>query len=625
MSLALKRFENPLRPAYEAIAATCWTLSAVAMCVVLAITSLPRFAFVAMTSMSVAFAVWRWHGAVRRWDFKLNLLGKPFAFMRMQMLRRLMKAAPDDVWLGFGFDWTPIHTQRVEEIRKHEPKDALPPKWFIKMRGADKSVKQVIGKPWIHGVGDKEEQIFSPLATLPGNTLVFGTTRAGKTRLAEILISQAILRGDKSIFIIDPKGDKEMREIAKKACALAGHPERFLSFHPAFPSESVRLDPLKNWNNLTEVASRIAALMPSEAGDNFAAMAWKAVQVVTEGLIYVDQMPNLMRLRRFIEGGPEKLMEEILRTFLVRNVPRWETLVAPLVSRAREGKIPVKVSGSAELLAYIYYYKTEVPETLRDQAVDGLMALVEHNREHLGKILASLVPVLVMLTAGELGKMLSPDPADMNDDRPIFDTKKVINGGYVFYLGTDSLSNATVGSALASVVLADLAAVAGDRYNYEEAPESDRISVFVDESAEAVNVPLVQLLNKGGGCGFITTLFAQTLPDFVAKMGNEARARQILGNCNNLIALRTIERQTQEYIVERFDETRIQSIQRGITTSSAADDFGIDHSGALQHRLAEEKVDMFPPALLGMLPNLHFVACMAGGRIIKCRIPKLLY
>ena len=39
--------------------------------------------------------------------------------------------------------------------------------------------------------------------------------------------------------------------------------------------------------------------------------------------------------------------------------------------------------------------------------------------------------------------------------------------------------------------------------------------------------------------------------------------------------------------------------------------------------LKEEEVDLFPPALLGQLPNLEYIANISGGKIIKGRIPIL--
>jgi hypothetical protein len=42
-----------------------------------------------------------------------------------------------------------------------------------------------------------------------GHTLVLGTTRVGKTRLAELLITQDIRRGE-VVIVFDPKGDASL-------------------------------------------------------------------------------------------------------------------------------------------------------------------------------------------------------------------------------------------------------------------------------------------------------------------------------------------------------------------------------------------------------------------------------
>jgi conjugal transfer pilus assembly protein TraD len=37
----------------------------------------------------------------------------------------------------------------------------------------------------------------------------------------------------------------------------------------------------------------------------------------------------------------------------------------------------------------------------------------------------------------------------------------------------------------------------------------------------------------------------------------------------------------------------------------------------------EEEGDLFAPQLLGQLPDLHFIAKLSGGRIVKGRLPIL--
>jgi len=616
-----RSYENLFRPAYEAKAAIVWSAAALVM-VALALTSkVPSSAIWYMGGMSLAFAIWRWRQTIDLWSFKISLAGKPFLFMKASVLSLLMRKEPTKAWLGFGFEWTPLHTQRVLEIRKRAVKTIMPPKWYLDFSKI-KPMSEVKGAPWIHGVEPNEHHIYVPLEAFEGHVLCIGTTGSGKTRLLETVVSQAIGRNE-TVIIIDPKGDKELRDITRRACEFYGRPDAFVQFHPAFPSDSVRIDPLRNWNRSTEIASRIAALMISE--DAFQAFAWRAINLVADGLIYVDRAPNLMTLRKFIEGGPDELMEIVLREFFSRKVPRWETMVAPFVMKARDGKLPLKLSPTAtpELLAYVYYYRKEVPESQTDQVVDGLLSMVEHSRDHLSKILASLVPLLVMLTAGELGPLLSPDPEDIDDPRPIFDTKKLISGNHVLYLGLDSLSDATVGSAIGSIILSDLTAVAGEIYNHGVG-KPKKVQLIVDEAAEVVNGPLIQILNKARGAGFVTWLLTQTLPDFIARMGSEPKARQILGNCNNLIALRTKDRQTQDFICETFGKTEIQVISRSKAAGSRTEDHGIDFTSNVGESLQDKEVELFPTELLGMLPDLHYIASVAGGRIIKGRLPKIV-
>lgn len=622
MSIALRPYEDMLRPAHEMWAAVGWGISSLLTPSLGLVTNAPAAPFLAMTAISFGMTVLRLRQTNRLWRRKISLCGHPFSFMRVSRLKQLMECQTDSTWLGAGFDWGPSHTQRLYEVRKRDLHTVLPPKWFLQYAGANHLLKPFVGLPWIHGLNEMESHVFIPHMALEGNTIIWGTTGAGKTRLYETIITQAILRGE-CVVLVDPKADMEIAAIAKRVCELAGRPDAFVEFNSAHPSRSIRLDPLHNWNNPSELASRIAALMPSDGTDSFAQMAWKAVYVVSEALVYIDQMPSLAKLRRYIEGGPEKLMEEALRAFYQRHVPHWQSLLAPLVQRARDGKLNSKMAGSAELLAYIHFYKNEIPESQRATELEGLMSMVEHNREHLGKILASLVPLLVMLSAGEIGKMLSPDSSDINDDRPIFDTKKIVNGKHVLYLGLNSLSNATVGNAVGSMVLADFAAVAGDIYNYGT---KTKVNLLIDESAEVVNNPLIQILNKARGAGFVTYLAAQTLPDFIARLGDEAKARQILGNCNNMISLRVKDRPTQDFIVETFGETEIQQISRGMSAGVRPDaqELDVTKNTNITKSISEQTVEVFPPAMLGTLPNLEYIAFVAGGRLIKGRLPKLV-
>ena len=214
------------------------------------------------------------------------------------------------------------------------------------------------------------------------------------------------------------------------------------------------------------------------------------------------------------------------------------------------------------------FYRERLSAEHPSTVMDGLIGLFEHEQVHFSKMIASLMPILNMLTSGDLRGLLSPDAAAPEDGRRLASMAGVIAAGEVLYVGLDALSDAMVGSAIGSILIADLAAVAGDRYNHQGRPSP--VNVFIDEAAEVVNDPFIQLLNKGRGAGLRLTVATQTFADFAARTGSEAKARQVLGNINNLIALRVLDAETQEYVAESLPKARVVSILRahGSTTDS---------------------------------------------------------
>ena len=519
------------------------------------------------------------------------------------------EAPVEDAWFGLGFPWTPVEAQRLYELTRIDWRAMLLPqalrKWFTDEAGLSDASP---GISILHGVGGPaamgpegrtsapEAGIVRPLASLGGGTLLVGTTQAGKGVVLTNLVAQAILRGD-AVIVIDPKSSKRLRRAVIGACRAAGRPAP-MEFHPAFPKRGVRLNPLGSWTRATEIASRVCAVLPDDDGA-FAAFAWRAVYVMTEGMLFAGRTPTLSRFREVLERGIEELLEAALMKDLSRRVPSWEAMRdAVMDEESRTLRVPMGANASMELAALVAVWErtagcrgTRWCPGAPEPAVEGLLSVYRHSREHYAKITASLLPVLSMLTAGPLGESLSPepdfrgmdrDPKDwlndasipggwdpMNpiadgtagagekphDERPIVTLESVVEMQGVLYLGLDALPDGTTASALGSLLLSDLSGAAGRRYNTEQSGrEAVRTSIFVDETANVINKPLIELLNKGMEAGFQCTCAMQTVSDLEAKLGSPAAARMALGNLNNLIALRTKDEATQKFVAESFGQ-----------------------------------------------------------------------
>lgn len=594
-------YEMPWRTNYEAMAAAGWLVGATGAIAAEMLTELPPEPFWWMTGISSGMALYRLPEAYRLYKLQMGLKGKPLAFMALSHLQKVMAKHPDELWLGYGFEWDQRHAQRAYEILKRDKQTLL-------NQGHGKQM----GSTWIHGVEPKDEDVYQPVGHTEGHTLIVGTTGAGKTRCFDAMITQAILRNE-AVIIIDPKGDKELKDNAQRACIAAGSPERFVYFHPGFPEHSVRLNPLRNFNRGTEIASRIAALIPSETGaDPFKAFGQMALNNIVQGLLLTSQRPDLKTLRRFLEGGPEGLV--------VKAVTAWGEQVYPNFSVEIKRFTEKANTLAKQAMAMLLFYYERIQPVAANTDLEGLLSMFEHDRTHYSKMVASLMPVLNMLTSSELGPLLSPIANDVDDSRLITDSGRIINNAQVAYIGLDSLTDAMVGSAIGSLLLSDLTAVAGDRYNY--GVENRPVNIFIDEAAEVVNDPFIQLLNKGRGAKMRCVIATQTFADFAARTGSEAKARQVLGNINNLIALRVMDAETQQYITDNLPKTRLQYIMQTQGMSSNSDSPAL-FTGNHGERLMEEEGDMFPPQLLGQLPNLEYIAKLSGGRVIKGRIPIL--
>lgn len=592
-------YEPPFRPPYEFGAAWGWTAGGFFTLLWVPLIHAPAF-------LALILAVMCWGMAVLR-----HKQGQPFAEARQRLQRAnaltfmlpamaerwyAWSAGRGKIWLGEGYELTVDAAEKIKAI-------------------ADRGLGEYLDEPlddgrrgvgWVQEV-EANVPLELDLSQLDGHTLVVGTTGTGKTRLFDHIISQAIRRNE-PIIVMDPKGDHDLEAVMRNAYLRMGCPEKYASFRPASPETSVRLDPLGNWTRTTEVASRVAALV--EAEGTFLSFVWRVLNNLVQGELLVSRKPNLLALRRLVEHGTEELVLEALRQYCSQHAKAEEYI--GYINNAK-----TKAKGGGEVEGYITFYRKVLSRRAPSLAIEGLIADVEHNHEHFSKMIVSLTPILTMLTTPPLDELLSPQPR-AGDPREIITLDKVVNQRRGLYMALSSMADPVVGAAIGSIALADLAAYAGTRY--DSGTVDTVVNLLCDEVAEITNAQLTQILNKGRGAKVRAVIATQTLADLTARLGNEAKALQQIGNANNVIILRVQDPNTAELLSKGMQEFKARTVQRSHSQSLQAEPHSV-WNGSYGESLQTESVPLITPDMLMRLPPLHFIARLADGRTVKGRFP----
>jgi len=617
-NLDIRKYEMPWRTNYELRSVIGWSL-----CLVLSIAlinttiDVPPEPFKWMFFISLAMVIKRTPAAYRLSYIQKCLRGKKLEFITIPKLNKKVDKNQENLWVGAGFTWESSHAQLAFELFRLDHHSLTNKESFLKYvirKSKGKEKANEMGVRWIHGLGVYEEPLNIPLEHLEGHSLIGGTTGSGKSRMFDLFIAQAIIRNE-AVIIIDPKGDKGLKNNAKAVCESLGEPERFVYFHPGFPEESIRIDPLRNFSRATELASRIAELIPSEAGaDPFKSFGWQALNNIVQGLIITYERPSIVNLKRFLEGGAANLVYKAVEAYGESKLENYDDAISEY--KGKMGGTNIKKKASMMMT----FYENAIAPVHPSSDLEGLLSMFKHDSAHFGKMVASLLPIMNMLTSGELAELLSPDRTNLDDERSIYDTAKIINNGMVAYIGLDNLTDSMVGSAIGSLWLSDLTSVAGDRYNY--GVDNRPVNVFIDEAAEVMNESFIQLLNKGRGANLRLYIATQTYADFTAKLGSKDQAIKVIGNINNTFMLRTIDTDTQTAFTDSIPKTRIKFLELMQGQNADTNDF-LTHGGSAGEKLKDEETDLCVPGMLGMLPNLEYIAKVSGGQIIKGRLPIL--
>lgn len=639
-----------LRPAVELYTvATCICAAFLCLAAPWALALTPFFGIVA-AGLFLVFAAIRLRDAWIILRYRRNIRRLP----KYTVTSKQIPVSNLRLFIGRGFQWGQRHTHRLTQTyqpqfrqyvempnywnwaRRFEARVEFSSKyiaWLTKVSRWDSPLNPVRplppvgGMSRLHGIEPIEVDVTLPLGERVGHTLVLGTTRVGKTRLAELMVTQDIRRGETTIFI-DPKGDADMLIRMYIEAKRAGREDAFYIFHLGHPDISARYNAVGRFGRISEVASRVSGQLSGE-GDSaaFKEFAWRFINVISRALVELGHRPDYLQIQKHVINIDALFIEYAQHFFAENDSQAWNAIIQ-IEGKLNDKNIPRNMVGREKRVIALDQYLTS--ERIYDPVLDGLKSAVRYDKTYFDKIVASLLPLLEKLTTGKIAQLLAPDYSDLNDPRPIIDWMQVIRQRAIVYVGLDALSDTVVASAVGNSMFADLVSVAGHIYKHglndglpgDETHIKSPINLHADEFNELMGSEFIPLVNKGGGAGVQVTAYTQTLSDIEARIGNSAKAGQVIGNFNNLIMLRVRENATAELLTKQLPKVEVYSslLMSGATDSS--DPTGnTSFTSNTVNRITAASVPMLEPSHIVGLPKGQAFALLEGGQLYKIRMP----
>ncbi len=639
------RLENVYRRPYEILPAAGALAAAIAMRTWPELFVLPTQAALACTAGLAGLAALRGTQARRIMRYRRNLRRLPFYALEPKDV----PSSKDSVFIGKGFEWGQTHIQRLHQARMPQNKHLLQlgklykfardyerkhPEgdWLTSITKKEawwnpvEPLAPVGGKPEIHGVEPDEEDVWTALAELTNHVIVYGTTRVGKTRLAQLLITQDIRRGDPT-FVFDPKGDVELLLSMYAEAVKAGREKDFYIFHLGFPEISARYNPIGSFEQETEVASRTTGPLPDEGQSAaFKAFAWRYVNTIARAMAAVGIKPDMGKIYSY-GVNVDQLALDYFEHWLDKRAPGWRDTFNPTPTKEMKDLV-AKTERNGRDISVVLLAKYFREMGYKDAVADSLSGILSNDKTYFEKLVNSLYPLLEKLTTGKMASLISPDYMDASDPRPLMDWQTLISRNAIVYCGFDALSIPDAAEAVSASMLSDLTSVAGAIYKHglgygqSIQQKARRIRLHLDEVNELIGPYFKQLANKAGGAGMQITAYTQTGQDIEVRVGSPAAAGQIGGNLNTLIMLRVKNEETAKILTTQLEEVPIWSVTPDSAVNDTNDpaDFA-DFSSRSGDRLSSERVPLVTPAMVMSQPKGQAFALLEGGRLMHVRIP----
>jgi type IV secretory pathway TraG/TraD family ATPase VirD4 len=333
-----------------------------------------------------------------------------------------------------------------------------------------------------------------------GHFFIFGTTRIGKSRLAENIIEQDIRKGY-SVFLVDPKGDIDLLNKIVQIAHEEKRLDELILINPIFPELSAKIDPLSFYSIPEELTNHVVSGIKADE-EFFINVAEETTSAIINSLLILNEFDP--------QNSAEVNFNAILRHCSHKGLEELQNELAKIKSD--------------------YAIETK----------DSLDRILQSPPDFFAKISSSLRTVLNSLSTGVVGSIMGK--ATTND----FMKRLEQNKSVIVVLQTGSLMIGRTASMVARVLISMIQAFAG-RKSLSGKKCDPPLSLIMDEFSNIAYFTIADLFNKAGGANIYCTALTQSLADLYRAIGEDA-SRQILDNTNSKIFMRVNDPSTADYI-----------------------------------------------------------------------------
>lgn len=368
----------------------------------------------------------------------------------------------------------------------------------------------------------KEVIIKIPDSVRSGHLGVFGTTRIGKTRLAEYIIAQDIKKGY-NLVIVDPKGDIELFSSVVSVAAHVGRLDDLMLLTPIYPQYSVKLDPLSHYYMIDELVDHVISGIQARE-DYFISVAQEITTAVVSSLALIAQHRG-ERLNISFADIKQRIGQDELSKL------KQEIAALP---------------GSSHI-------------------VHNIDQIIKSPTDFFAKVTSSLRTTLSALTWGNIGDILGR--TNTNEFIERIESGK----GVILYCNTGSLLARRSAHIVGRVLISMVQSLAG-RYFASGRKLTPPLCVHIDEGHNMVYAGISDLFSKGGGANVWVSFYTQSIAQIEASV-SQSNVKGILDNINTWIFMLVNHPETAQYIESSFPEIKkyspILSFGRDITTKES--------------------------------------------------------